>query len=89
MLGIGAFAEKTLVDEGQCMRVDADADPAVVGLMGCGVIAGFAGAVNTGGVSRSDAAIAGGTYPYCQRRRGRRCGGYPETHQRLRCRRCD
>ena len=53
-LGIGAFAEKTLVHEGQCTRVDADADPAVVGLLGCGVMAGLGAAVNTGGVGRGD-----------------------------------
>ena len=29
-LGIGAFADKTLVHEGQCTRVDTNADPAVV-----------------------------------------------------------
>ena len=53
-LGIGAFAEKTLVHEGQCTRVDADSDPAVVGLLGCGVMAGLGAAVNTGGVGRGD-----------------------------------
>jgi S-(hydroxymethyl)mycothiol dehydrogenase len=53
-LGIGAFAEKTLVHAGQCTRVDADADPAVVGLLGCGVMAGLGAAVNTGNVSRGD-----------------------------------
>ncbi|SLI25005.1 mycothiol-dependent formaldehyde dehydrogenase [Mycobacteroides abscessus subsp. bolletii] len=51
-LGIGAFAETTLVHEGQCTRVDANADPAVAGLLGCGVMAGLGAAVNTGGVSR-------------------------------------
>src|SRR3954463_15590974 len=30
-LGIGAFADKTLVHEGQCTKVDPNADPAVVG----------------------------------------------------------
>ena len=53
-LGIGAFAEKTLVHEGQCTKVDADADPAVVGLLGCGVMAGMGAAMNTGNVSRGD-----------------------------------
>ncbi|MET9327901.1 S-(hydroxymethyl)mycothiol dehydrogenase [Tsukamurella sp. NPDC003166] len=53
-LGIGAFADKTLVAEGQCTKVDADADPSVVGLLGCGVMAGFGAAVNTGGVARDD-----------------------------------
>ncbi|WNG94351.1 S-(hydroxymethyl)mycothiol dehydrogenase [Mycobacterium sp. ITM-2016-00318] len=53
-LGIGAFAEKTLVHAGQCTKVDANADPAVVGLLGCGVMAGLGAAVNTGNVSRGD-----------------------------------
>ncbi|WP_017555990.1 S-(hydroxymethyl)mycothiol dehydrogenase [Nocardiopsis baichengensis] len=53
-LGIGAFAEKTLVHAGQCTKVDASADPAVAGLLGCGVMAGLGAAVNTGGVGRGD-----------------------------------
>ena len=53
-LGIGAFADKTLVHQGQCTAVDPDADPAVVGLLGCGVMAGLGAAVNTGGVTRDD-----------------------------------
>ncbi|UGT60289.1 S-(hydroxymethyl)mycothiol dehydrogenase [Nocardia asteroides] len=53
-LGIGAFVEKTLVHAGQCTKVDPEADPAVVGLLGCGVMAGIGAAVNTGGVSRGD-----------------------------------
>lgn len=53
-LGIGAFADKTLVHQGQCTKVDPEADPAVVGLLGCGVMAGFGAAVNTGGVTRDD-----------------------------------
>lgn len=53
-LGIGAFIEKTLVAAGQCTKVDAEADAAAVGLLGCGVMAGFGAAVNTGGVGRGD-----------------------------------
>ncbi|MGB3697284.1 MAG: S-(hydroxymethyl)mycothiol dehydrogenase [Gordonia sp. (in: high G+C Gram-positive bacteria)] len=53
-LGIGAFAEKTLVHAGQCTKVDPEADPAVVGLLGCGVMAGMGAAMNTGGVGRGD-----------------------------------
>ncbi|MFN8099006.1 MAG: S-(hydroxymethyl)mycothiol dehydrogenase [Dermatophilaceae bacterium] len=52
-LGIGAFVEKTLVAAGQCTKV-ATSDPAVVGLLGCGVMAGFGAAVNTGGVKLGD-----------------------------------
>lgn len=70
-LGIGAFAERTLVHAGQCTKVDSKADPAVAGLLGCGVMAGIGAAINTGGVTRGrsiavigcggvgDAAIAG------------------------------
>ncbi|MFE3281116.1 S-(hydroxymethyl)mycothiol dehydrogenase [Nocardia sp. NPDC059239] len=53
-LGIGAFAEKTLVHAGQCTKVDSAVDPAVAGLLGCGVMAGLGAAVNTGNVSRDD-----------------------------------
>ncbi|WP_228000490.1 S-(hydroxymethyl)mycothiol dehydrogenase [Nocardia australiensis] len=53
-LGIGAFAEKTLVHAGQCTKVDPTSDPAVVGLLGCGVMAGLGAAVNTGAVGRGD-----------------------------------
>ncbi|WP_127125248.1 S-(hydroxymethyl)mycothiol dehydrogenase [Georgenia sp. SYP-B2076] len=70
-LGIGAFAEKTLVAAGQCTKVDPAAPPEVAGLVGCGVMAGIGAAVNTGAVARGesvavigcggvgDAAIAG------------------------------
>jgi S-(hydroxymethyl)mycothiol dehydrogenase len=51
-LGIGAFAEKTLVAAGQCTKVDAAAPPEVAGLLGCGVMAGLGAAMNTGGVER-------------------------------------
>ena len=53
-LGIGAFAEKTLVAAGQCTKVDPGAEAAAVGLLGCGVMAGFGAAVNTGNVGRGD-----------------------------------
>jgi len=70
-LGIGAFAEKTLVHSGQCTKVDPAAPPASAGLLGCGVMAGVGAAINTGAVQRGesvavfgcggvgDAAIAG------------------------------
>ena len=53
-LGIGAFAEKTLVHAGQCTKVDPAASPAAAGLLGCGVMAGLGAAVNTGNVGRGD-----------------------------------
>jgi S-(hydroxymethyl)mycothiol dehydrogenase len=72
-LGIGAFAELTLVAAGQAVKVDPAARPEAAGLIGCGVMAGFGAAVNTGNVQRGDtvavigcggvgdAAIAGAT----------------------------
>ena len=53
-LGIGAFAEKTLVAAGQCTKVDPEADAAAVGLLGCGIMAGIGAAINTGNVRRGD-----------------------------------
>jgi S-(hydroxymethyl)mycothiol dehydrogenase len=53
-LGIGAFAEKTLVAAGQCTKVDPAIRPEVAGLLGCGVMAGLGAALNTAGVSRGD-----------------------------------
>ena len=53
-LGIGAFADKTLVAAGQATKVDPAADPAAAGLLGCGVMAGFGAAVNTGGIGLGD-----------------------------------
>jgi len=53
-LGIGAFVEKTLVAAGQAVKVDPAARPEAAGLIGCGVMAGFGAALNTGGVSRGD-----------------------------------
>ena len=53
-LGIGAFAEKTLVAAGQCTKVDPAARPAAAGLLGCGVMAGLGAAINTGGVARGE-----------------------------------
>ncbi|GAA1884969.1 S-(hydroxymethyl)mycothiol dehydrogenase [Lapillicoccus jejuensis] len=52
-LGIGAFAEKTLVAAGQCTKVD-EVDARAAGLLGCGVMAGFGAAVNTGAVQRGE-----------------------------------
>ena len=70
-LGIGAFAEKTLVAAKQAVRVDKRAKPEAAGLIGCGIMAGYGAAVHTGAVSSGetvavfgcggvgDAAIAG------------------------------
>src|ERR1700678_1222570 len=53
-LGIGAFAEKTLVAAGQCTKVNPAIGAATAGLLGCGVMAGLDAAINTAGVSRGD-----------------------------------
>ena len=53
-LGIGAFADKTLVAAGQCTPVDPAASPAAAGLLGCGVMAGLGAAMLTGEVGRGD-----------------------------------
>src|SRR5580700_255103 len=53
-LGIGAFAEKTLVAAGQCTKVNPAIPAATAGLLGCGVMAGIGAAINTGGVTRGD-----------------------------------
>src|SRR3954471_3933384 len=53
-LGIGAFADKTLVAAGQAVKVDPRARPEAAGLVGCGVMAGFGAAMNTGNVQRGD-----------------------------------
>jgi S-(hydroxymethyl)mycothiol dehydrogenase len=53
-LGIGAFADKTLVAAGQCTKVDPRARPEAVGLLGCGVMAGLGAAMFTGDVGIGD-----------------------------------
>ncbi|HEY7133589.1 MAG TPA: S-(hydroxymethyl)mycothiol dehydrogenase [Acidimicrobiia bacterium] len=53
-LGIGAFADKTLVAAGQATKVDARAKPETAGLLGCGVMAGLGAAMFTGNVQRGD-----------------------------------
>ena len=53
-LGIGAFADRTLVAAGQCTKVDPAARPEAVGLLGCGVMAGIGAAMYTGEVGLGD-----------------------------------
>jgi S-(hydroxymethyl)mycothiol dehydrogenase len=53
-LGIGAFAEKTLVAAGQATKVDPAARAEAVGLLGCGVMAGLGAAMFTGEVGPGD-----------------------------------
>jgi S-(hydroxymethyl)mycothiol dehydrogenase len=53
-LGIGAFADKTLVAAGQCTKVNPKARPEAAGLLGCGVMAGLGAAMFTGQVGLGD-----------------------------------
>jgi S-(hydroxymethyl)mycothiol dehydrogenase len=53
-LGIGAFADRTLVAAGQCTKVNPAARPEAVGLLGCGVMAGLGAAMFTGEVGLGD-----------------------------------
>ena len=53
-LGIGAFADKTLVAAGQCTKVNPKARPEAAGLIGCGVMAGLGAAMFTGQVGLGD-----------------------------------
>jgi S-(hydroxymethyl)mycothiol dehydrogenase len=53
-LGIGAFANRTLVAAGQCTKVNPAARPEAVGLLGCGVMAGLGAAMFTGQVGLGD-----------------------------------
>ena len=56
-LGIGSFAEKTLVAAGQCTKITVDISPeqyAAIGLLGCGVTAGLGAVLNTGELKRGE-----------------------------------
>jgi len=53
-LGIGAFADKTLVAAGQCTKVNPAARPEAAGLLGCGVMAGLGASLLTGEVGAGD-----------------------------------
>ena len=86
-LGIGAFAEKTLVAAGQCTKVDPSARPAAVGLLGCGVMAGIGAAINTGAreprqVRRGDRLRRGRRGRGRRLRAGRRLADHRGRHRR-------
>ncbi len=74
-LGIGAFAEKTLVAAGQCTKVNASIKPEVAGLLGCGVMAGLGAALNTAGVTRGDSVAVIGCGGVGERGHPRRLAG--------------
>ncbi len=82
-LGIGAFAEKTLVHAGQCTKVDPAASPAAAGLLGCGIMAGLGAAMNTGNVGRGDTvAVIGARRSRLRCHRGRTAGRRVHDHRR-------
>ena len=53
-LGIGAFADLCLVHASQAVPIDPQARPEAAALIGCGVMAGYGAAVNTGAVAAGD-----------------------------------
>ncbi|QIS21526.1 S-(hydroxymethyl)mycothiol dehydrogenase [Nocardia terpenica] len=54
VLGLGGFAEKTLIHARQCIKVDPEITPTAAALLGCGIATGIGAALNTGGVERGD-----------------------------------
>src|SRR6201982_1165773 len=59
-LGIGAFAEKTLVAAGQCTKVNPAVPAATAGLLGCGVMAGIGAGTKTRGGRPGQGGAGGG-----------------------------
>ena len=53
-LGIGGFAELTLVASGQAIKIDSRARPEAAALIGCGITAGYGAALHTGEVKQAD-----------------------------------
>ncbi|MBA3431919.1 MAG: zinc-binding dehydrogenase, partial [Actinobacteria bacterium] len=53
-LGIGAFAELTLVAAAQAIPVNPEAKPEPAGLIGCGIMAGLGASFYTGNVGKGD-----------------------------------
>src|SRR5579864_3694921 len=53
-LGVGAFAELCLVHAGQAVKVDPTVRREAAALIGCGVMAGYGAAVNTGAAMPGD-----------------------------------
>jgi S-(hydroxymethyl)mycothiol dehydrogenase len=54
MLGIGGFADRTLVSAAQAIKLDRVGRPEALALIGCGVMTGFGAATITGGVRQGD-----------------------------------
>ena len=53
-LGSGTFAEATVVPAIAAVKVDSDLDPAVVAMLGCGVVTGVGAALNTASIRPGD-----------------------------------
>lgn len=53
-LGSGTFAEATVVPAIAAVKVDPDLDPAVVAMLGCGVVTGVGAALNTASIRPGD-----------------------------------
>ena len=60
-INVGGFAEYTVVDQSQLVRVPADMNLEAAALLACGVITGFGAAVNTGGVTQGSTVVVIGT----------------------------
>ena len=80
-LGIGAFADKTLVHSGQ-YEGRSTAPATAAGLLGCGVMAGLGAALNTGNVGRRHGGRHRLRRSGHRRHRGRQAGGRRSDHRR-------
>jgi S-(hydroxymethyl)glutathione dehydrogenase/alcohol dehydrogenase len=59
-LGLGTFAEATLVPESAAVPIDPAVPPAVAALIGCAVTTGVGAVLNTGGVRAGESAVVVG-----------------------------
>lgn len=59
-LGLGTFAEATLVPEAAAVAIDPAVPPAVAALIGCAVTTGVGAVLNTAGVRAGDSAVVVG-----------------------------
>lgn len=57
---VGAFAERTVISEHSCVKIDDDIPLEVAALVGCGVPTGWGSAVNAGGVRPGDTVVVYG-----------------------------
>jgi NDMA-dependent alcohol dehydrogenase len=57
---IGAFAERTVVNEASCIKIDPEYPLELACLLGCGFVTGWGSAVYAGGVRPGDAVVVAG-----------------------------